>query len=335
MDSFGFQWHITDRCNLRCAHCYQEDFSPADERSLDDLCRMADEVLGTVTDCPVSINVTGGEPFLVPHLVPFLSYLHRFPNLAEIHVITNGTLAPPPLLEALASQPLLRSLKVSVEAGDAGANDRIRGAGAFERVRRNLPLLRERTGKDTVLMVTLGRHNAGCLEGILKLGAEVGAAGVILERFVPLGAGSAMADQVLDASGWAGVMHDVARLAELDMEEDELLPYRAFWIELESGLPSDVGAALCNLGRESMALMPDGTVYPCRRFPESVGNVLTEPFSRVLARLEEYAVEAVRPRLLGPRCSACTWAECAGCRALVRALGGHPFGDDPQCPSGQ
>lgn len=21
------QWHITDRCNLRCAHCYQESYS--------------------------------------------------------------------------------------------------------------------------------------------------------------------------------------------------------------------------------------------------------------------------------------------------------------------
>lgn len=25
---FGFQWHITNRCNLRCAHCYQEDLYP-------------------------------------------------------------------------------------------------------------------------------------------------------------------------------------------------------------------------------------------------------------------------------------------------------------------
>lgn len=24
---FVFQWHITHRCNLRCKHCYQEDYS--------------------------------------------------------------------------------------------------------------------------------------------------------------------------------------------------------------------------------------------------------------------------------------------------------------------
>src|SRR5262245_46851861 len=30
------QWHITDRCNLRCAHCYQESYSGA-ERPMNDL----------------------------------------------------------------------------------------------------------------------------------------------------------------------------------------------------------------------------------------------------------------------------------------------------------
>jgi len=25
---FLLQWHVTDRCNLRCAHCYQGDAPP-------------------------------------------------------------------------------------------------------------------------------------------------------------------------------------------------------------------------------------------------------------------------------------------------------------------
>jgi len=34
---FGFQWHITNRCNLRCSHCYQEDYSGSNELGLDGL----------------------------------------------------------------------------------------------------------------------------------------------------------------------------------------------------------------------------------------------------------------------------------------------------------
>ena len=26
MQKFVIQWHITDKCNLRCKHCYQEDY---------------------------------------------------------------------------------------------------------------------------------------------------------------------------------------------------------------------------------------------------------------------------------------------------------------------
>ncbi len=29
------QWHITERCNLRCAHCYQNDYSGEELRFQD------------------------------------------------------------------------------------------------------------------------------------------------------------------------------------------------------------------------------------------------------------------------------------------------------------
>ena len=42
---FGFQWHITDRCNLRCTHCYQEDYSGSDELDFDGLRQIARRLL--------------------------------------------------------------------------------------------------------------------------------------------------------------------------------------------------------------------------------------------------------------------------------------------------
>ena len=29
---FTLQWHITHRCNLRCRHCYQDDYSAFESR---------------------------------------------------------------------------------------------------------------------------------------------------------------------------------------------------------------------------------------------------------------------------------------------------------------
>jgi hypothetical protein len=38
-----------------------------------------------------------------------------------------------------------------------------------------------------------------------------------------------------------------------------------------------------------MALMPNGCVFPCRRFDEPVGNALSEPFASILERLDRRA----------------------------------------------
>ena len=42
---FNFQWHITEKCNLRCTHCYQEDYSSADEMSFEELKSVADRLI--------------------------------------------------------------------------------------------------------------------------------------------------------------------------------------------------------------------------------------------------------------------------------------------------
>ena len=101
MATFGFQWHVTDRCNRRCVHCYQSDFSSKSERSPVVLRVIAEEIFESMPDHRISVNITGGEPFAWPHLPGLLRQLHDYPNLAEVNVITNGTLATDELLDSL------------------------------------------------------------------------------------------------------------------------------------------------------------------------------------------------------------------------------------------
>ena len=44
LNEFYIQWHITDRCNLRCPHCYQEEYNSKSELSLIDLHKIADQI---------------------------------------------------------------------------------------------------------------------------------------------------------------------------------------------------------------------------------------------------------------------------------------------------
>ena len=330
MKTFGFQWHVTDRCNQRCAHCYQDDYSAASEKGVDALCAMADRIFGGVAGREVSVNVTGGEPLLFPHIFDLIGHLSTFPNLREVNIITNATIATDEVVERLGRAAKVGWLKVSIESADEARNDAIRGKGNFARVVAGIERYRA-IGRPVVLMSTLGAYNLAEIDGVVALARKVGAAGVIFERFVPLGAGRAIAHDVLDRAGWAQAVTAIARAAGVDAGPDDLLPYRAFWLWTDGRKGGVLDGALCNLGDQSMALMPDGTVYPCRRLPVPTGNVLTDPFAEILARLEKFGVDVVRPHLRGEFCGICGVDDCAGCRALARAVTGDLLADDPQC----
>ena len=329
---FAFQWHLSDRCHRRCAHCYQDSHDGGSEPGPEAHAEMADRVLSALPGRAVRVHLTGGEPLLLPWLAELGEHLHGRDNLAELGLITSGTLAPRRLLTRLAALPGLRRIQVSVESGSAAVHDAVRGAGSLARVVRLLPRFRDLTGRPLVLMVTLGRHNVGTIDGTVRLAERVGAAGIVFERFVPLGRGRGMAGEALDATGWRAAQAAIVRASGVEgLDPDDLLPYRALRLWLAPGHGESLEGALCNLGGSTMALMPDGTVLPCRRLPLPLGNVLRTPFADLLERLRSHAPEALRPRLSGLRCRGCGVEDCMGCRALALAVAGDLLADDPQC----
>ena len=178
-------------------------------------------------------------------------------------------------------------------------------------------------------MITLSRSNLATIEESLDFARRVGASGLIFERFVPLGRGRQMADQVLLPADWHGAVCDIAACAGLQIEPQETLPFHAYWLHLD-GREECLQGAACNLG-ESMALMPDGTVFACRRLPIPVGNALAQSMVEIRNRLAGYAPDALRHRLHGPVCRNCSVPACAGCRALALAMTGDWLADDPRC----
>ena len=59
---FTLQWHITHRCNLRCSHCYQDDYSAFSSRkSLEAVLNQYSRLLEEY-GFKGYLNITGGEP---------------------------------------------------------------------------------------------------------------------------------------------------------------------------------------------------------------------------------------------------------------------------------
>lgn len=331
---FGFQWHLTDKCNRRCRHCYQDGHDQsAFEANAADRIKMADIILRALAQEPVTINLTGGEPLLVPDLVDLMIHLESHANLSEINIITNGTIVEETLLRKLAEFKSLRSFRISLESGDQAINDTIRGSGSLEGLRVTVPVYKSLTGRHITMMVTLSRMNFLTIPQTVAFSRETGADSIIFERFVPLGSGLGMSESVLSADDWFKCIKLIGEAAQIGLDPDDLASCRGFAILLDPKIePEDrLEVALCNLGSESMALMPDGTVFPCRRLQIATGNVLKTPFAEIRNRLAGYECSQLRSKLRGNICGICPYEDCPGCRAMALAVYGDALADDPQC----
>lgn len=322
--SLDFQWHVTNLCNLRCRHCYQETFRDEESQRL---FTVAERLLFDLEDlgrCSV-LNVTGGEPLLLGEdLFRLLELLTGHPRVLEVMLITNALGMSQDTVAELASFPKLTTVKVSLE-GMERVNDAIRGKGVFKKVLKSLECLMGSPLR-VVLMMTLHRGNLSDVPAFFTFFREFGVDGVIFERFVPEGLGRSMAQEVLGKEEWRRFLVMLCELCEMDIPLERLLPYKAFWVEFADGV-SLLGAP-CSLG-ESFCLMPDGTLFPCRRLPIPLGNICKERLRDLLAH--PLLGKLKNRKSLEGKCGTCAVEGCLGCRAMAYGVFGNPFGEDPQC----
>jgi len=187
---FNFQWHITDRCNLRCLHCYQSDYSKGADTGF--LLAVAEKIiheleLKNYTTC---INLTGGEPLLEKKsLLTLLDFLNQNPRVQELMIITNGLLLDDAYLKELKRFPKLTTIKLSLEGATAATNDFIRGEGTYDAITQKIRLLKSYQQFYAVLMFTLQKRNFPEIESMFALSETLNLDGLILERFIPEGRG--------------------------------------------------------------------------------------------------------------------------------------------------
>ncbi len=196
-----------------------------------------------------------------------------------------------------------------------------------------MPAYKWITGRHISMMITLSKMNFLTIPQTVEFSREIGADSIIFERFVPLGNGRGMSDSVLSANDWYNSIRLIGETARIELDPDDLASCRGFGLLLDPSIDGDdrLEAALCNLGSESMALLPDGTVFPCRRLQIPTGNILQAPFAEIRKRLAAWECSQVRPRLRGNICGICPYEDCPGCRALALAVYCDAFTDDPQC----
>ena len=242
-------FHLTDACNLSCRHCLFAA-SPAKTRSLDPKLLQSTVDQALALGCRL-FSFTGGEPFLYPEFLPFLRTLLQN---KEVHaaILTNGMLLQQ-FQEEVGELDRLH-LQVSVDGLEEN-HDSLRGRGSYRKLMHNLAAMKEATIPVTI-SVAVSAENVEDLPQLVDLAAELGVASIHLLYHFIRGKGSP--EQFITPEQiFPYLLEAWQRADELGLTIDNIETMRS-QVFSTPGTRYD----LSNTGWESLAVGPDGVIYP-------------------------------------------------------------------------
>jgi radical SAM protein with 4Fe4S-binding SPASM domain len=338
-----FQWHITERCNLRCAHCYQSSFAgdEPDYAGLLDILGQFKDLLNALRrqghpNGPTGhVTVTGGEPFIRPDFMDLLQAFFDNRGLFTFAILTNGSLIDQTTASRLKDfKPSF--VQVSLDGGQK-THDRIRGPGSFEKA---VSAVRQLVRKGIRTFISFTAHKDNYLEfpAVADIARRLKVARVWADRLIPPVAGSPQTDD--SNTPLTLTPHetlDFFRLMRQAKEKRNLtdwIRFRHTEVAMHRGLQFLAGGVpyRCTAGESLIAVLPHGDVYPCRRMPIKVGNVMETPLAKIY--VESRLLRSFRDRdRISAGCRRCFFVNVCqgGLKCLSYALTGDPFTADPGC----
>ena len=247
-------------CNARCVHCYENFDGKPDPASLTtaDIKKIVDQfhTLGGY-----QVYFCSGEFLLRRDALPLLRYVSSRHMASSI--TTNGLLLSASMLDDLKAAGLTE-LIVSIDSADRRRHDDRRGVpGCFEKATAGLRLAREK-GIITYIWTYVSRSNANELEGIIRLGQDLGVELVYV--FFPLLSGKFF------------------NSFEENLSFEEREDYRRRYNNRDGVLlefPTEETPCTGG-GLDHVCVMPSGDVTFCPPVPYSYGNIHTASLKQCL-----------------------------------------------------
>ena len=245
---------ITQRCNMRCIHCYN---ASGDEEPgtlcFDEIARVLGELAALGTR---SVSFAGGEPLMRPDLDEMVALGARLG--ISTGIASNGFSLTPARVAQLADRGLT-TVQISLDFPDERHDAFRKRSGAFAHAEAAIRAAAE-GGMQTVVSSTVTRDNAGDVGTIRDRGRELGADYHLVNRFIPTRRGAS-----LDA----------------DLPEED---FHATVERLRHAAPPMIGcdpvvsgAVHCAVGSGHLTIASNGDVKPCVSFQAAAGNVRRAP----------------------------------------------------------
>jgi radical SAM protein with 4Fe4S-binding SPASM domain len=308
----GIYLHVTNRCNLRCRHCYVAGMGVGELLSLEAILRLIDQLVQIGCD---TVILTGGEPLLRNDIKQILGYAAR--KLKTI-LATNGTLIDEDMAEFLSSLGVC--VQVSLDGVSRSTHEAIRGEGTFERTIRAIELLLAHDmGKYLALSISITKPNLAEVSEMIEFAVQSGISQLNAHPVVAQGNALLNWDQINPTPDEYAKLFD--ELYPLILRHRDELVIRGCLIDFVFDTLSSPQDRGCPVG-EKLMVDSNGDVYPCPvvSHPDyRLGNIRNESLSEIRSshKMKQiYQQFASRAEHIA-KCQTCQWR--GFCRAACPA----------------
>lgn len=329
---FCLQWHITNKCDQRCKHCYifnSGNSIPTEEWSVDDAKLLINDYLDFCQkyDKLPHISLTGGDPILHRDFWGIVNLLQEknipFSILGNPFHLNSEIIAKLKAAGCDCYQVSLDGLKTT--------HDSMRMEGSFDATLRAIDLLYE-NGLYPVVMTTVSRVNWEEIPELTKIIVNHKAKKCSFARYCPTHGDTESNLTPEEYHTFLNRMWNAYRALADQGTIFYLKDHLWKLILMEKGLLSveDDGIVYdgCHCGIAHLTLLEDGTFYACRRFESPVGH-FPERIGDVFFGEKENHYRQIENIQGCSRCELLNY--CRGCRAVAFGTSGDYFGKDPQC----
>ncbi len=324
-----FQWHITDQCNFRCKHCYQDSYDDVGGSYnqlltiLNKLYNFTEAAKMQSPNFKAHINFTGGEPFIRKDFLKLLEATKKT-GLFSYAILSNGYLLSQDELQKL-KQLSPRFIQISLEGGKL-TNEYIRGQGSYLKITKALKTYRQ-LRIPVMISFTANSTNYKEFPQVVRIGRKYKVFKVWTDRYLPNGNSDKLlmsTDQVKEF--FQIIKKEQSKTKYYILSQTKISSDRALQFLVSGGRPYR-----CSAGKTLLAILPNGDILPCRRLPIKVGNILYDNLIDIY--LNDSTLIDIRNPIEADGCKDCYYnSSCeGGLKCLSHALTKTYIQKDPNC----
>lgn len=330
---FTLQWHVTEKCDQRCKHCYIYNGREKayNELSIDKLKLVVDDFIDTCNKMNKKpmISVTGGDPLLYDDIWEFFEYLYK--NSIKFSILGNPFHINGKVVKKLKELGCY-NYQMSID-GLRVTHDYIRKPGSFDETLLKIKDLNN-GGIYSTIMTTVSKLNINEIPDLIPIMVNAGVKNFGFARYCP---NPDDIDSSVTPEEYKQFLEKMWNMYEKYQNcgtrfslKDHL--WKLFLFEkgkFSIDYKDDIIYDGCHCGITHMTILSDGTVYACRRCESPVGKVPEESiydifFSKKMDRYRQFNNFE--------KCSQCELLRfCRGCPAVSQCTTGNFYAADPQC----